>query len=182
MVTFDSPQQATAYVVSRLLEQAARDAVTFDSFELRLLHGTASEDEIEEFEERNDEANAEEFWAKVNSLARRAVKLDPDLRQAMLRSEGSPSYLNDVLVVEGIARTRTARQQVRHFALVAVICVVGGLALAVGLVLLAPYFDPDSGKSKPVLSFLNRYGLAGILAGLVTALYWAVRKLRTHKV
>ena len=181
MVTFDNPQQATNYVVSRLLEQAAHDGVPFDSFELRLLNGTASDAEIEAFEERNDEADAEEFWAKVNSIARHAVKAAPGLRQAMLLSESNPSYLNDVLVVQGIARTRTAGQQVRRLALLALICVVGGLVLAVAMLLLAPYLDIASERvTKPMLPLLDRYGLAVVLAVLVTALFWAFRQWRAE--
>jgi hypothetical protein len=179
MTTFENPQQAMTYVIARLLEQAARDGVTFSAFEMRLLSGAVSEADIEQFEEQNEEADAEAFWSNVNQLARHALKLDPALRKAMVLSESIPSYLNDGLIAQGLAHTRTVGQKVRRLALLALICVVGGLALAVALMLLAPYFESASGRvTKPVLSLLDRFGLALVAAVLVTGLFWAVRQLR----
>lgn len=179
MAMFNSPGQATDYVIARLLEQAGREGVTFDAFELRLLNGSVSGEEIEQFEDRNDQADADEFWAKVNAVARHAVKVDRDLRQAMLLSESVPSYLNDVLIVQGIARTRTIRQTARRLILLAIVCVAGGLALAVSLILLGPLLDSASERvTKPVLSLLDKFGLALVVAVLVTELFWAVRQLR----
>ncbi|HEY3926986.1 MAG TPA: hypothetical protein VGL89_01310 [Candidatus Koribacter sp.] len=179
MGKIDNSEQASAYVLSRVLEQAAQDGTIFDSFELRLLDGSAAEGEVEDYETRNDGADADELWAKVDRIARLTVKKDPDLRQAMIAAERVPSYLNDVLVVGGIAHARTTREQVRHLALLAIVCIAGGLAVGLAGIFLVPYFDNTTEHAtKPLAPLLDKYGLPLFVALLVTAIFWSVRRLR----
>jgi hypothetical protein len=73
MHAFETPAEARAVLVSKILEQARTEAISLTEFERKLLNSTEDDDSITETElEEFDDEQGEEFWDKIalsNTLA-----------------------------------------------------------------------------------------------------------------
>lgn len=187
MAPFSTPGEAKAYVVSRILEQAAKHAVLFDDFECRLLAGLATEDEIERYEESGYGEQAEDLWEKVTGLAKIEMREDQltgdEFLAAIRLSASDPEYIDAILDVEGFASPSLQariKSGIWHWFGLGLVCVIGGLTLA----LAAPFlFDAterlgNSHGAKFSLRLLDRYGAAFLVALIVTSLIWSMQRLR----
>jgi hypothetical protein len=191
MNPFTTSHQATAYVLDRIFEQAAIEGSIFTEFERRLLYGLASEEEISAFEERNEEDDAQRLWHKVEVLVRHGLERERqrggrELQSryvAALRLAAMDShYLAQILKVVAEAKPSTRlKRGLRRWAVLLIICSIGGIALAAAMFWIYPAIERV--KQTSAVRMLEEHGtllffVILLCLGLAERLWWKLRLRR----
>lgn len=148
MNPFTTPQEATAYVLDRIFEQAAREGSIFTDFERRLLHGLATEVEIDSFEDDNEGEEADRLWRKLDVLIRHGLERggQRDSREVQRRYEAAlqlaatdSNYLAQILRGLREAKLSTKlKRGLRRWAVLLPVCFIAGIALAAAMFWIVP--------------------------------------------
>ena len=151
MNPFTTSHEATAYVLDRILQQAAIDGLTFNDFERRLLYGLATEEEIDTFEDQNEGEDAERLWRKLDVVVRHGLEREGqsggrELRrryEAALRLAATEThYLAQILTGPTQAKLSTRlKRGLRRWAVLLPICFIGGIGLAAAIFWLSPAIE-----------------------------------------
>jgi hypothetical protein len=196
VVTGTTPREAKAYVIAKIVEQAATEGLVLSNFERRLLYDTPTEQEIEEFEDRNDGSDAEDFYANIVLLTRHGLRREREKGGRSSRWEFEQAL--ELFAAEegdylaGIVRatvSATISSKVKHgyrkWLVLALVCVVGGLALPLLLMFLMPSIEQAegvfeaSGLGQKLHKLLDTYGAIALIATfLVVWLFATVPRAR----
>jgi hypothetical protein len=202
MVSFPTPREAKAYVIGKIVAQAATEGLLLSDFERRLLYDTPSVQEIEEFEDRNGGSDAEDFYAKIVLLTRHGLRRELEKGGSSSREYEQALKLfaaDEGDYLAGIVRatvSATISSKVKHgyrkWILLALVCVVGGLALPILLMFLMPTVEKAkgvfeaSGLGQKLHRFLDTYGAIALIATLLvvwlfTTIPWARKKWKLRQ-
>ena len=191
MNPFTTPREATSYVLDRIFEQAAIDGVAFTDVERKLLSGLVLEEEIEIFEDRNEGEDAGKLWRKLDILVRHVLErarqnggrdLQRRYETALRLAAADSCYLAQTL--KGLADAKLStrfKRRLRRWAVLAPICLLGGIALAAAMFWIVPAVE--SFKKTNVAKMLQEHGsivffVTVLCIALLPRLWWKWRLRR----
>jgi hypothetical protein len=161
MVSFTTPQEAKAFVIGKIVEQAATEGLVLINFERRLLHDTPTEQEIEEFEDRNDGSDA---LRREREKGGRSSRQEYEQALELFAAEEGDYLAGIIRATVSATISSKVKHGYRKWLLLALVCVVGGLALPLLLMFLMPAIEKAkggfkaSGLGQELHRFLDTYG------------------------